>query len=156
VTKPSNASADYPLSPALDFLQRLWQLNHALERLSSRMESQLGVTAQQRLIIRCVGKFPGMTAGQLATMLHVDPGTTSAALKRLEDKGLLDRHSDPRDGRRTLLGLTGKGRELDGPATGTVEGVVDHLLSSVSSEDIATGLNLLERLAALLQDELRN
>jgi MarR family transcriptional regulator, organic hydroperoxide resistance regulator len=156
VTKPSNVSADYPLSPALDFLQRLWQLNHALERLSSRMEKQLGVTAQQRLIIRCVGKFPGMTAGQLATMLRVDPGTVSASLKRLEDKGLLDRHSDPRDGRRTLLGLTGKGRKLDGPAKGTVEGVVDQLLSSVSSEDIATGLNLLEQLAALLQDELRS
>jgi len=64
------------------------------------MEQRLGITAQQRLIVRCVGQFPGMTAGQLAGLLHVDPGTISAALRRLEAKDLVARRKDPRDSRR--------------------------------------------------------
>lgn len=116
--KRAAAPADYPLGAALDFLQRLWQLNRALEMLSSRMEKTLGVTAQQRLMIRCIGKYPGVTAGQLAALLHVDAGTVSAALNRLERRGMLQRRRDPRDQRRRALGLTARARLLDHPEQG--------------------------------------
>jgi len=144
------AVAQYPLGPALDFLQRIWQLNHALEQLSSRMEKRLGVTAQQRLILRCVGKFPGLTAGQLAALLHVDPGTVSASLNRLQRKGLVKRRPDPRDRRRASLGLTAKGRALDRPADGTVEAAVEHLLEGTPEGDLATIVRVVGQLTALL------
>ena len=155
MTVPFDISGDYPLGSALEFLQRLWQFNHALEKLSSQMERRLGVTAQQRLIVRCVGKYPGMTAGLLATLLHVDPGTVSAALRRMEDKGLLKRRADPRDGRRISLGLTAKGRRLDRSAKGTVEGAVEQLLDTASVQDIATALAVLGRLTTLFGEETR-
>jgi DNA-binding MarR family transcriptional regulator len=148
--KPEDAASQYPLGPALDFLQRIWQLNHALEQLSSRMEKRLGVTAQQRLIVRCVGKFPGLTAGQLATLLHVDPGTVSASLSRLQRKGLVERRPDPRDRRRASLGLTAKGRALDRPADGTVEAAVERLLETTPERDLATMAKVVEQLTALL------
>jgi DNA-binding MarR family transcriptional regulator len=155
MTKPQEAKTEYPLGDALDFLQRLWQLNHALEKLSSRMEKSIGVSAQQRLVIRCIGKYPGMSAGQLAALLHVDPGTVSAALKRLEEKGLLKRRRDPRDNRRVVLALTAKGRALDVPVEGTVEGAVARLLQSASDADVAATSSMLSRLTSLLGDELR-
>lgn len=147
-------SPSYPLGPALDFLQRLWQLNHALEKVSSRMEKRLGVTAQQRLILRCVGKYPGLTAGHLATFLHVDPGTVSASLSRLESRGLLERRRDPRDKRRASLGLTARGRALDGPAGGTVENAVERLLSSAPADQLRTMLSVVDQLTQLLGEEL--
>lgn len=147
-------SPSYPLGPALDFLQRLWQLNHALEKVSSRMEKRLGVTAQQRLILRCVGKYPGLTAGHLATFLHVDPGTVSASLNRLESRGLLERRRDPRDKRRASLGLTARGRALDGPAGGTVENAVERLLSSAPADQLRTMLSVVDQLTQLLGEEL--
>ncbi|MFM2420089.1 MAG: hypothetical protein RL385_4812 [Pseudomonadota bacterium] len=155
MTKQADSMASYPLGPALDFLQRLWQLNHALEQVSSRMEKRLGVTAQQRLILRCVGKYPGMTAGQLASLLHVDPGTVSAALRRLERKGLLERRRDPRDKRRASLGLTAKGRGLDQPVEGTVEHAVERLLDGSSREEVETMVRVVDRLTALLGDQSR-
>ena len=142
----------YPLGPALDFLRRLWRLNHALEMLSARMDQRLGVTAQQRLVIRCVGKYPGVTAGQLAALLHIDPGTASATLKRLEDKGLLERRRDPRDLRRTSLGLTAKGRQIDRPTQGTVEEASEKLLSEIPAGDAVKVIAILERFTALLGD----
>ena len=112
----SHEYSELPVGPALDFLRHLWQLEHSLARLSRAMERRL--TAQQRFIILCVGAYPGITAGQLAGVLHVDVGTMSAALRRLEDKALIERRRDPGDSRRAVVGLTHNGRQLDtGPAS---------------------------------------
>jgi DNA-binding MarR family transcriptional regulator len=145
---------EYPLGGALDFLEHIWHLNHALERLSSRMEHKLGITAQQRLVVRCVGKFPGMTAGHLAAVLHLDPGTISATLKRLERKKLLTRRRDARDKRRVTLGLTQAGRVLAVPAKRTVEYGVERLIKSVDPAALATTKDVLRSLTALLDAEV--
>jgi MarR family transcriptional regulator, organic hydroperoxide resistance regulator len=142
------------LSPALGFLEGVWRFNHALERASLRMEATLGVTAQQRLIIRCVGKYPGMTSGQLATLLHLDPGTISTSLGRLERKGLLQRRQDHRDKRRVILGLTAAGRALDVPMAGTIEHVVERWLASTSAEETAAARRMLDKLTELLYEEV--
>lgn len=153
MSKPTHGSVDYPLGAALGFMQRLWQLNQALEKLSSRMEKELGVTAQARLVVRCIGKYPGLTAGQLAKLLHVDPGTVSAALNRLEAKGLLERRKDPRDKRRTSLGLTAKGRKLDRPAQRTAEEAVERLLRVTPGADIEATVRVIERLTQLFHEQ---
>lgn len=153
MTKPSDAPT-YPLGPALEFLERLWALNHALEKLSSNMVGRFGVTAQQRLIIRCLGKYPGLPAGHLAALLHVDPGTISAALRRLETKGLIERRRDQRDQRRAALGLTAKGRKLDRAAPGTVENAVELVLAEADRADLEAAVRVLERLTARLHEEI--
>jgi MarR family transcriptional regulator, organic hydroperoxide resistance regulator len=144
------AGKQLSLGSALDFMRGLWQLNHALERHSSKMEDELDVSAQQHWIIRCVGKYPGVTAGQLASQLHLDPGTVSAALGRLERKAMLERRRDPRDRRRVVLGLTRRGRALY--AASTLENAVDELLATSEPHAVAATLQLLsslsERLAA--------
>jgi MarR family transcriptional regulator, organic hydroperoxide resistance regulator len=146
--------ADFTLGPTVEFIRSLRLLNHSLERLSRSMEAAWGVTAQQRLIIRYVGSYPGVTAGQLARQFHLDAGTVSAALGRLERKGLLERRRAQRDRRRLTLGLTAAGREVDRVA-GTVEGVVDGLLQQASNDDIAATRRVLEKLAELLVVEAR-
>lgn len=141
----------FPLGPALAFLQRLWSLNHALERVSNRMTKKIGVTAQQRFVIRYVGTYPGITPGQLAAVLHLDPGTVSATLRRLEGKRLLVRRRDPADSRRVVLGLTRKGRALDVPTPGTVEEAVAELLAGCAKEEAVVVSALVDRLTELLE-----
>ncbi len=150
----SRPDATESLGPALAFLERLWALNHALEQLSGQMAKKLGVTAQQRLIIRCVGKFPGVPAGQLASLLHLDPGTISASLARLEAKGLIERKRDQKDQRRTWLGLTDAGRALDCSTPGTVECAVEALLSDTDHADIEATARVLSALRAHLEQQL--
>lgn len=142
--------ADFPLGPPLEFLRRVWLLNHALERASHRMDRALGLTAQQRFLLRCIGRFPGITPGDAARVLHVDPGTVSSTIRKLESKGLVRRGKDPGDSRRVTLGLTKRGRALDEPAAGTIEAAVIALLDLSRPEDIATAISVIERLCALL------
>jgi len=145
---------DFTLGPTVEFMRNLWRLNHSLERLSRRMEATWGVTAQQRMIIRCVGRYPGMTASQLARQFYVDAGTVSTALARLERKGLLERRRGDRDRRRRTLGLTAAGRTIDHVA-GTLEHAVESLLQDASGEDVASTRRVLEKLTNLLEKEAR-
>jgi MarR family transcriptional regulator, organic hydroperoxide resistance regulator len=146
----TEAEARIRVRGSLEFLQVLWRTSHALERRSRRMEKAIGLTAPQRLVVRFLGRFPGVTAGQLARALHVDPGTLSASLRRLEGRGLVERRRDPADTRRVTLGLTREGRALDVPGPGTVEAAADALLAHASARDLAATVRVLDRFAELL------
>jgi DNA-binding MarR family transcriptional regulator len=147
-----NARAGGPLRVrgSIDFLQVLWRTSHALERRSRHMEKAIGLTAPQRVVVRFLGRFPGVTAGQLARALHVDPGTLSASVRRLEARGLVERRRDPLDTRRVTLGLTRRGRALDVPHADSVEAVAETLLAATPARDIAATTRVLDRFAELL------
>jgi DNA-binding MarR family transcriptional regulator len=138
--------------PALVFLGELWSLNHALEQASKRMLATKGVTAQQRMVLRFLGKYPGITHGVLAQMLHVDGGTLSFMVKRLEERGLMVRHRDAGDRRRLMLHLSATGRQLDRPASGTVEAAVDRAVRATKRADLAATRRFLQRLVRLLDE----
>ena len=89
------------------------------------MNATIGVTAQQRLVIRCVGANPRVSAAELATALHLDPGTVSVTLARLARDGFVRRKRDPVDARRSTLELTVAGHAINRPSPGTVESAVD-------------------------------
>ena len=135
------------LGDVLEFMRLLWGVDHGLQSTSKRMESTLGLTGPQRLVIRLVGRFPGITAGTLAQILHVHPSTLTGVLKRLEKRGLLERKSDPLDGRKALFALTDSGRTLDVPSEGTVESAVQRVLARMPRDRIVFTQEVLTALA---------
>ncbi|MET0402362.1 MAG: MarR family transcriptional regulator [Cystobacter sp.] len=136
-----------PLGEVLEFMRLLWAVDHGLQSTSKRMESTLGLTGPQRLVLRLVGRFPGITAGRLAQIMHVHPSTLTGVLKRMEKRGLLERKSDPLDGRKALFALTENGRNLDVPAQGTVESAVERVLSRLSRIRLQSAQEALTALA---------
>jgi len=139
-----------PLGEVLEFLRLIWAVHHGLEKTSKKMDVRLGVTGPQRLVVRIVGRFPGIPAGRLAQILHVHPSTLTGVLKRLERRGFIERRSDPRDGRRVSLGLTARGRTLD-VAAGTVEGAVNRALHVAGSNQVRAAGRVLKILAETLE-----
>jgi DNA-binding MarR family transcriptional regulator len=51
------------------------------------------------------------TSSALAKLEQISPQSMGATLGGLEDRGLLERHSDPADGRRVVLSLTAAGMQ---------------------------------------------
>ena len=141
------AEAPPVLGEALEFMRLVWAVDHGLQSTSKRMESTLGLTGPQRLVVRLVGRFPGIAAGRLAQLLHVHPSTLTGVLKRLEKRGLIERKSDPLDARRALFQLTSAGRSLDVPASGTVEAAVSRVLGRMSRSRIVGTQEVLTALA---------
>lgn len=148
--KPPSRGLIVSLGEILDFVRLVWAIDHGLQVTSKRMEARLGITALQRFVIRIVGRFPTIPVGRLAQLLHLDPSALTPILQRLHRLGLLERRKDPRDGRRILLGLTAKGRELDSPTDGTIEALVEQTLRGIPANKVAATQEVLERLAKAL------
>lgn len=141
---------DRPLGPVLDFMRLMWAINHGLDRASRGMQAKFGVTGPQRLVLRIVGTFPGLSAGDLARTLHVHPSTLTGILQRLEARGLLRRLIDPEDARRVQLEITAKGKRLTIPSVGTVESAIKRLMSTWSDSE----LNVTRRTLTAIAEEL--
>jgi MarR family transcriptional regulator, organic hydroperoxide resistance regulator len=138
------------LPEVLQFMRLLWGVAHALDRTSKRMNQQLGVTGPQRLVLRVVGLFPGLSAGELAHILHVHPSTLTGVLQRLIEQRLLERTTAESDRRRAQLRLTSKGKRINQVTSGTVEAAVGRALKRASARDRAAA----QRLFAVLTDAL--
>jgi MarR family transcriptional regulator, organic hydroperoxide resistance regulator len=143
------------LGEVLEFMRLLWKLDHGLQSNSKRMESKHGVTGPQRLVIRLVGQRPGISAGELAGLLHVHPSTLTGVLGRLEARGAVTRRPDPGDKRRALLGLTTKGAKLDKLRSGTVESRVRVILGRLPAPRVRAARDVLAALADALDEDAR-
>lgn len=139
------------LGRPLDLLERTWRVKHGMERLSNRMMRELGVTGPQRLMVRCIGKFAGASAAELSELLHLDPGTVSAMLRKLESRGLIMRRTDPRDRRRATIVLTAAGKRIDRATPQTVEATVERCLRTLAPDDVEATMRVLALLAEALE-----
>jgi DNA-binding MarR family transcriptional regulator len=98
-------------------------------------------------VLRVVGLFPGLSAGDLAAVLHVHPSTLTGVLQRLVSQRLLIRIADPADRRRAVLRLAPKGGRVNARRRGTVESSVAAVLADVEPADRVAARRVLERLA---------
>lgn len=146
-----DADDRHVLPDVLQFMQLLWAVVHGLDQTSKRMRSRIGVTGPQRLVLRVVGLFPGLSAGDLATILHVHPSTLTGVIQRVVTQGLLVRADDPRDRRRAILRLTERGGRVNAARRATVESSVAEALDGVSKQDREAARRVLERLAQHLR-----
>jgi DNA-binding MarR family transcriptional regulator len=142
--------AQYPLDPVLDFMRLLWSIEHSLQRISKRMESDLGITGPQRLVLRVVGQFPGLSAGQVAHIVRLHPSTLTGILRRLVANGLLERERDPQDSRRSRLRLKPPAAAYTRTAAGTVEGSVRLALNRAGASNVRAARAVLGEIARRL------
>ena len=148
---PYPVADDIPeLGEVLDFMRLLWAVDHGLHSTSKRMIRQVGLSGPQRLVIRIVGRTPGISAGALARVLHIHPSTLTGVLRRLESRELVRRTADPLDGRRALIWLTPQGEELDSHEPGSVEESIAGVLDQLSPDSIAEAVKVLLAIAVEL------
>ena len=137
----------------LEFIRRMWAVDHELQRVSKRMVDRIGLTAPQRLAVRFIGRQSGVTLGQLAELLHLHAGTVTGIARRLEELGFIVQTRSEEDTRRRHLALTAKGRQIDRRRKGTVEAAVRRTASAISAEELATAAAVMDVLARNLAAE---
>lgn len=139
--------------PILEFIRRIWAVDHELQRVSKRMVDRIGLTAPQRLAVRFIGRHSGVTLGRLAELLHLHAGTVTGITRRLEELGLVVQTRGEEDTRRRHLSLTAKGRLVDRRRKGTVEAAVRRTASTVTAKELATAAAVMDVLAKNLATE---
>lgn len=153
MTLPTSGVLALPsLGGALDFLQAIRDLAHVIGLTSRQMQERDGLSATQETVLRIVGRFPDIAAGELAELLRVHPGALSAVVRRLENKGMLARRRDAVDKRKVLLGITAAGRQAMQAATTSFEVVLQEAMQSVPPEQLVTTADTLRHLAARIRE----
>lgn len=97
-----------------DLLDQLQQLT---AELRSQFFQQLGpelpgLTAMHGRLLLVIAKATGITAQQLSELLRRDKAQITRLLNDLQQAALVQRQSDPNDGRRQLLILSEQGQQL--------------------------------------------
>lgn len=146
------SDARYPLGPVLDFMRLLWSIEHGLQKMSKQMESELGITGPQRLVLRVVGQFPGLSAGDLAHIVRLHPSTITGILRRLVAGGLIERKCDPGDSRRARLRLRPRAVAYTRTSSGTVEKAVTQALNRVGASNVRAARRVLAEIARTLNE----
>lgn len=142
-----------PLDATLDFMRLLWSIEHHLQSTSKLMESQLGITGPQRLVLKVVAQYPGISAKEVANIVRLHPSTITGILQRLTKKGLLLRAQDPVDTRRVRLRVQPSARRFTRRVKGTVEHAVERALKRVPTASVHSARNVLIAIAASLESD---
>jgi DNA-binding MarR family transcriptional regulator/GNAT superfamily N-acetyltransferase len=90
------------------------------------------------------------TATELSSELHLDPGYASRILRRMGKRGLVDGQPFEKDGRRTLLRLTPKGKETFGRLDSRARESTGSLLGSLSDREQDRLVGAMRSVEALL------
>lgn len=72
----------------------------------------LGLTYTQYIVMMILWEYGGMTEGELGRIIHLESGTLTPLLKRLEKQGFILRSRLESNERKLFIELTDKGLEL--------------------------------------------
>jgi DNA-binding MarR family transcriptional regulator len=148
--RPRPAHTPASLDPVLDFMRLLWSIEHGLQSTSKRMGARLGITGPQRLVLKIVSQFPGLSAGEVANIVRLHPSTITGVIQRLVEKGLLVRDRDPSDTRRMRLRVVGRASRFTRRSRGTVESAVEAALGRVPAVHVRHARHVLSAVAKAL------
>ena len=73
---------------------------------------EIGLTYTQYLVMMILWEKDGIRISDICTRLHLDTGTVTPMLKKMEEEGLLKRTRCADDERTVLITLTEKGHDL--------------------------------------------
>jgi DNA-binding MarR family transcriptional regulator len=110
----------------------------------------LGLTYPQYLVMLVLWEKECVSVGDLGQILHLDSGTLTPLLKRMETSGLINRSRDPNDERRVLISLKDKGRDLSAEA----EKIPKELTKNIEFDNLNQTRDELKVLVNLLSERI--
>ena len=133
-----------------DFLPyRLAVLSHTISTTIAKVyEKQFGVSIPEWRIIAILGRFPGLSAVEVADRTMLDKVAVSRAVTKLIKNGRVDRQFADADRRRSILNLSDEGRQVHDEIAPLALEFEHALLQGISEEDYESFNIILERLLA--------
>ncbi|MGB5331058.1 MAG: MarR family transcriptional regulator [Woeseiaceae bacterium] len=122
--------------------------NTVSTRISQAYETQFGLSIPEWRVIAILGRFPGLSAVEVAERTLMDKVAVSRAVTKLVKSGRIDRKFADADRRRSILNLSEEGRRVHNEIAPLALQFERDLLEGLS-EDEAESLNtIMDRLLA--------
>ena len=116
---------------------RLAILSHSVSNsIASVYEKRFGLSIPEWRVIAIVGRFPGLSAVEVAERKVMDKVAVSRAVSKLIKNGRIDRQFADADRRRSILNLSEKGRQLHDEVAPLALQMEADLLEGLTDDDI--------------------
>jgi DNA-binding MarR family transcriptional regulator len=116
-----------------------WLLHRAAQRMggaTGEVAERHGLALRDYIVLSALDKTPGLTQGELGKALGLDKTTLMSQLDRLERRGLVVRHSDPRDRRLRIPVITDDGEALRATVAGACAAVEAAVLDGFDADQV--------------------
>ena len=126
---------------------RLSVLSHTISTtIAKAYESKFGVSIPEWRVVAILGRFPGLSAVEVADRTMLDKVAVSRAVTKLIKNGRIDREFADADRRRSILNLSEEGRKVHDEIAPLALAFELELLQGIAAEDYATFNTILEQL----------
>ena len=85
---------------------------HRLDACRDAFAAIIGVSGAQYEILMLASRAEGLAVGEVAARLHRSGAFITIEANKLVERGIMEKASDPADGRRVLLKMNAKGQAL--------------------------------------------
>ncbi len=128
---------------------RLAVLSHTVSnKIANVYEERFQVSIPEWRVIAILGRFPGLSAVEVAQRTMLDKVAVSRAVTKLIKNGRLDREFADADRRRSILNLSEEGRRIHDEIAPLAMQFERDLLHGISEEDFERFNLVMERLVA--------
>jgi len=130
-------------------------LSGDFDRLSQAVAERVGVSQTDLLAMDLISRDGHVTAGQIASHLHLTSGAITGLIDRLERSGFAKRQADPKDRRRVVVVSTPKGdriSELFVPLALALRRTTE----GYSEKDLATLTDFLTKMRSAVANTVEN
>jgi DNA-binding MarR family transcriptional regulator len=135
---------DLARAPAYRLARVARLLRHDLQRLLDAHGG--GISQEQYFLLYRLARQDGQPQRALTDPAFDDRANITRLVDGLVDRGLVERRSDPEDGRRSLVTLTSEGRARIEGLLPHVQAERERLWSALSEAEMDTLLGLLDRI----------
>lgn len=133
-----------------DFLPyRLSILSNTVSNtIATAYNKRFGLSIPEWRVIAVLGRFPGLSAVEVAERTLMDKVAVSRAVTKLINSGRVDRQFADADRRRSILRLSADGRQVHDEIAPLALKFEEDLLHGLSEDEIQTLSVIMERLLA--------
>ncbi len=121
-----------------------------------RLRGREGQQAEQLSLahyrmLSCLLDHDRLASGRLAAAADLSPASATQMLDLLEKRDMVVRERDPLDRRVVVAALTAEGRRLTAERRAEFRALWEEVLGDLSEDDLAVGVDVLERMAHVLE-----
>ena len=123
--------------------------NRSSDALAREYSQRFGLGVTEWRVMAVLGRYPGLSANEVAARTAMDQVAVSRAVARLLERGQVVREFADEDRRRSALRLTKAGQKIYGQIVPLALGFEELLLADMSAAERKLLFRLLDRLDAL-------
>lgn len=123
---------------------------HSISRIYNQKAQIEGITGSMGFVLININSSEGTAATKIAPMMGLESRSLTRILKAMEQKQLIEKHPDTKDGRSVRIFLTPAGREKKMVAVKTIKEFNEKIRDALTDEEINSFFKLFEKIHSVI------